>query len=240
MPASRTFFHLDGAGLLLLLALPALLALGSWQLQRADEKRSLQETLRARAAAPPVDIRRLDAAAGAAADWHGLRVVLRGRYDNERVWYLDNRMYRRRVGFEAITPFRLAGGMNVLVNRGWRAGDPARRRLPGLGEAPAELLQLQGSIHQPRKKMLLLAPEPQTRAWPRLIQRVDMERMRTEAGGEVFPYLVRLDPDQPGVRPADWKMVRIDDRRHRGYALTWFSLATLLLLLQGLRMYKRA
>ncbi len=237
MPASRTFFHLDSAGLLLLLALPALLALGFWQLQRAEEKRELQEKLQARTAEPPVDIRRLDT--GTAADWHGLRVVLRGHYDNERVWYLDNRMYRRQVGFEAITPLRLSGGMSVLVNRGWRAGDPARRRLPGLGEAPEELLQLQGSIHQPRKKMLLLAPDPQTRAWPRLIQRVDMERMRTETGGEVFPYLVRLDPEQPGVQPADWKMVRIDTRRHTGYAWTWFSLAAALLLLQGLRMHQR-
>lgn len=231
--------HLDGPGILVLLLLPVFLTLGFWQLQRAEEKRSLQENARTRSQASPIDIRSLDLSAEPAKDLHGMRVFLRGRYDNQRVWYLDNRMYQRRIGFEAITPFMLAGGMTALVNRGWRPGNPAHRRMPGLGEAPEELLQLNGSIYQPRKKMLLLAAEPQTQTWPRLIQRVDMEKMRAETGGEVFPHLVRLDPEQPGVMPADWKTISISVERHQGYALTWFTLATALLLLQILRLWKK-
>ena len=215
-----------GPWALLLVVLPLLLWLGFWQLSRAEEKRTVERHDRIMERQPPM---RLDAATATDLP-DGTRVVLSGRYDNSRLWYLDNRIFRRRVGYEVITPLVLSDGLTVLVNRGWWPGSPDRRVLPQVTPAVG-LLSLVGRIHRGSGRQLLLRPDRPGPGWPKRIQAVAVAPMAAALGTEVYPGLVRLSAEQPGTRPADWRVVTMGPARHIGYAVTWFALAAVLALM---------
>lgn len=229
MDSTRKNGKLGGALLLLLFTAP-LLALGWWQLQRAEQKAALLEQSRARNAQAPATLSQVLREGEAGETLNARSVRLRGRYDAKRQWYLDNRHYRSKVGIEVITPLedRLSG-YTVLVNRGWRPISP-RRDLPA-APAPDGVFELRGQIHQPDGRAFVLRDDDYTPPWPRLIQSVDVAAMSEALGRPLFDYVVRLAPEQPGAAPADWRVVAITPERHIGYAVTWFALAATLALL---------
>jgi surfeit locus 1 family protein len=49
---------------------------------------------------------------------------------------------------------------------------------------------------------------------------------------EVFPFIVRLDPELPGAYRAEWQVVgsSFGPERHIAYAVTWFSMAVALII----------
>ena len=55
---------------------------------------------------------------------------LRGTFVPGALLLLDNRTREGRFGYEALGVVALASGGYALANRGWVAGDPARRALP--------------------------------------------------------------------------------------------------------------
>ena len=133
---SRRFAPRWWATTLYLVVALAMLALGRWQLARADEKIALLESAERARAAPAVALERVDDVERAA-DAHR-RVLLAGRWEDERQLLWDNRAHAGRAGYEVITPFRLDGGRLALVNRGWIAPGPTRDVLPdvSLPDAP--------------------------------------------------------------------------------------------------------
>ena len=82
--------------LVVLVLLALLLALGGWQLQRADEKSALLASQEARRQAPAQPIGELERSADPAFQ----RVLLRGYFDAEHSLLLDNRTRDGRVGVE--------------------------------------------------------------------------------------------------------------------------------------------
>ena len=92
------------------------IALGDWQLRRAEEKR-------ATAGVPSL--------------------VLRGEFLPKYTVFLDNKLRRGRPGYEVVQPFRIAGDGAVLVNRGWIAAGPSRAQLPQI-RTPAGEVRLEG------------------------------------------------------------------------------------------------
>src|SRR2546423_1280480 len=128
MPAGYSFRPRLRPWALALVACAALVALGNWQMRRAQEKRVLGEEREQALRAPAVDV-----SSNAAADnaLVGRRVAARGRLLAERTVYLDNKIHAGRPGYEVITPLEISGGSRcVLVNRGWIAGGPSRDVLP--------------------------------------------------------------------------------------------------------------
>ena len=78
-------FTLDWrASLLVLMLLPLLLSLGFWQLERADEKRVLQELFQQRQSAGPIAIEELSEDQ----DLRYQPLTLRGKYINEKSLFL--------------------------------------------------------------------------------------------------------------------------------------------------------
>ncbi len=58
-------------------------------------------------------------------------IIFSGKFDNEQQFLLDNRIYQDRVGYEVITPVKVAGlKKRVLVDRGWIESPPTRQILP--------------------------------------------------------------------------------------------------------------
>lgn len=203
--------------------------LGNWQVRRAHEKTELQERIDAGAAAPAIDAR----VETDVADWR--TVALAGRWQAERTIFLDNRVRDGRVGYEVLTPLRLDGDGVVLVNRGWTAGDPARRTLPTLPTEAAPVAVV-GTVRRPAARPFTLADEP---ARGLLWQYLDVARYRDWSGLPVRDWIVQQTSPAADGLARDWPRPDAGIDRHRGYALQWYSLAGLSLVMTGTYVVRR-
>jgi surfeit locus 1 family protein len=211
------------------LMLPLLIYLGLWQLQREQEKRETQVSFDLRAAQAPVSLEQIDWQATDAIAWR--RIEANGRYDPPRQFLLDNRINQSRVGYEVITPFQTDSGL-LLVNRGWIAQGVDRQTLPDVSVTDAEVV-IQGAIYVPGGDIMVLGAEepPGREPWPRVVQTLDLAQMATLLGEPVLPYSVRLEPGAPGLRQINWQPVTLSPETHRAYAVQWFFMAVVLVIL---------
>lgn len=219
------------------LLFPALVALGFWQLERADEKRELESRWAQHKSEAPVRLSELAAEPAEALAYR--RVHLRGEFLSGYYLLLDNRMYRGRYGNEVVGLFRLADTQRlVLVNRGWVASDPARLTLPDVPE-PAGVSSVTGHLYVSPGTPYLLAEQQLAPPWPVRIQAVDMQALQplvaTVSDAELYRWLVRIDPNEPAALTADWPVVNASPEKHQGYAVQWFTMAAVLLLFFLLR-----
>lgn len=199
--------------------------LGEWQLRRADEKITLQYAMEAAATAAPVGIE----AVGNAPEW--LAVSLEGEWEADATVYLDNRVYRGQAGYHVLTPLRLADGAGwVLVERGWVAAGHDRGVLPEVS-TPAGRVSISGAVRHVDASAFTLARQPdEGLRW----QFLDLELFRQRSGLPVRDWVVQQRSDGGDALVRDWPQPDVGVDRHRGYALQWYSLAGLSVVLSAL------
>lgn len=229
---TRLRFELEWRTTLFALVLvPLMTGLGFWQLQRADEKRALADAFAVREAQPPASLGQLWQARAEALAY--LPVRLRGSFVPGALVLLDNRTRDGKFGFEALGVVALSGGGFALVNRGWVAGDPARRELPAVADVAGEL-DLTGHLYVPPGEPYLLAEQQFAEQWPMVLQALEMDKLAPalarRLGDRVFPYSVRLDANAPGALAVEWQVINVSPQKHLGYAVQWFTMAAVLFL----------
>jgi surfeit locus 1 family protein len=191
-------------------------ALGAWQLGRAADKRALAADF---------------AAGGPAFEWRQLpadapryqRVTLRGHFDPEHQFLLDNMSHESVAGLQVLTPLVLDDGSAVLVNRGWLPWGPSRGVLPDVAVG-AEKRTVVGRIDELPKPGIWLEAPPAT-GWPRLVQYPRMDELGAALGRELAPRQVLLDPAVPDGFVRAWTVPGTPADRHLGYAVQWFAFA---------------
>jgi surfeit locus 1 family protein len=216
---------------------PLMVALGFWQLQRAEEKAALSATYEARRQQSPVDLSGLwDAPAQSLAY---LPVRLHGNLLPGVYFLLDNQIREGQFGYEVLSILQLAGDQgSVLVNRGWIAGDPGRQVLPRVPaiDGPVEIT---GHVYVAPSSAFLLAEQQLGDTWPQRIQAVEMDKlvaaMTPLVGPQVFPYPVRIDANAPAALAVDWQVVNMTPQKHQAYAVQWFAMAFVLVVFYLLR-----
>jgi cytochrome oxidase assembly protein ShyY1 len=209
--------------LVVLALLPGLIALGFWQLGRADDKR------------PAGQLRRTPGGGAAGRrsaaqlpDPAFYRVHLYGRFDARHSLLLDNQMRDGQAGVELLQPFHdQASGQWLLVNRGWLPWPD--RRVPVQFVTPDQALALDASVYGARQD-LPVAPRPAGGQWPHLLTAVDPAGLWQLLGREGFAHELRLEPGPASYR-LGWPVVAMGPEKHLGYAVQWFALATTLVLL---------
>ncbi|WP_170287209.1 SURF1 family protein [Halioglobus maricola] len=214
-----------------LLLLPLLISLGFWQLQRAEEKAALALSFAQKQARPPAPLASLVDRSPESLAY--LPVSLEGEYRGE-YFLLDNRMQGGKYGNEVLAVFELDSGELALVNRGWVRADSSRMVLPEVPVAPGRV-RIKGHVYVSPGSPYLLADEPLASGWPKRIQAVEMDKIRSALDGTVFPYPVRIDALQPGALSTDWQVINVSPEKHTGYAVQWFSMAAVLALIYLLR-----
>jgi surfeit locus 1 family protein len=206
---------------------PALLALGAWQLDRAEQKRALRAAFAATDAAP--------ARAYAADAPRYARVRAAGRWD-PRQFLLDAQTRAGQVGYRVLTPLALADGTLLIVDRGWVPADADRGRLPDVALAPADAAPLGRIDEFPRAGLEAggaeVDPGAASASAPKVLLYPTPELLARALGAPVQPRMLRLAPDQPaGYARDDAPALGFPPERHQGYAATWFLLAATLLAL---------
>lgn len=216
--------------LVVLVLFPILVSLGFWQLDRAEQKRAIQEEYDARSHDARVKI---GARVQSAEDLRFYRVVAEGTYEPDYQILVDNRVHKGRAGYHLITPLRIhRSGVRVLVNRGWIPMGTSREDLPKV-DTPQGRQKITGVATVPRAKAFMLAkPAPLTDEWQRVWQHIDMKRYEKAVPFPIQPVVILLDPESPGggfVR--DWARLDAGIAVHQGYAFQWFMLAAALLVI---------
>ena len=142
-----------GLAALTLLLAAIMVGLGDWQLHRYHERAAINDRIAAGQSGPakPVGaVSRVGHPPSAAAEW--TRVTATGRYDHSHETLARGRTVEGAVGYEVLTPLRLADGSAVLVDRGWVPyPDGGALATPDVPRAPAGEVTVTGPLRRPER-----------------------------------------------------------------------------------------
>lgn len=210
-----------------LLAFAVLIALGVWQVERREEKHALLDQIATRSAGPAVEIETLLATG----DYAAYRpAIARGTFDHaHEVFVFAPRSDTGPTlqGYKVVTPFHLVTGKTLLVDRGWV---PASLKAPAK-RAKAQIAgetEIEGML-RPSSKPGVFVPDPD------LKQRVFYAREAAAIAkvlGVTLSTTLLLEAKTRtagGPEPLS-SAIDIPDN-HLAYAITWFSLAIVLVVI---------
>jgi len=217
-----------------ILLFAALVALGTWQLERKAWKEGLIATLTERLATAP-------AALPAPGEWPRLdqasdeyrRVRFSAVFDHgkEALVYAAASAFRPDVtgrGYWVFTPARRADGATVIINRGFvsEARKEPASRPDGQVAGPVEIV---GAMRWPDAHTWFSpADDPARNLW---FTRDPKAIAAAKGIGPVAPFYVEQEsPDPPGGLPQPGRLVVQLRNQHLGYAITWYGLALVLVV----------
>ena len=206
----------------------AFIGLGRWQWERGKMRQAQnQEFARGAERIVPLGSRDLNVVP------RFQRVSAAGQFDSRHQFLLDNRTHDGQAGYEVLTPFELANGRSVLVDRGWLPFTGYRERLPNVAfEADAQS-RIVGRIDE-----LPSAGLPQGRAmpnqdasWPKVTTYPSMVQLSAALGRPLEPRILLLDPTAPNGYVRAWQAPGLSPMRHWSYAIQWWAFAAVTLVL---------
>jgi surfeit locus 1 family protein len=215
---ARTYIAIVG-----LLALGALFAwLAAWQVDRAAVSRATLAAFDGGAVEPALAT--LPDAFGENERFR--RVEVRGEYDAETQFLLDNMLHDGVPGYHVLTPLRVHGrAQRVLVNRGWVPVGADRRVLPDV-RVGIEPRTVAGRIERlPRPGLRLGADGDSARAVPvAVLQYPTVAELASRLGEPLFDYQLLLDAAASDGYVRVWRAPVLAPERHLAYAGQWAAL----------------
>ena len=214
-----------GLALFALAAIVVMILLGNWQTRRAEQKLALQQRVDALAQGP---VSSLPSTPVAAAGYEHSRVMVRGEFSPQHTVFVDNRVLRGLPGYHVVTPFRIQGGdMHLLVNRGWVGVGPTRAQFPPI-HTPAGELVLEGLAVVPPERVYELAGEIGTGP---LVQHLVLARIQERTGLKLQPLVLEQTSETPDGLARVWDRPDSGVNTHRAYALQWYAMGVLVVIL---------
>ncbi|MDQ1242392.1 MAG: SURF1-like protein [Pseudomonadota bacterium] len=214
-------------------------ALGYWQLGRAQEKQARFDAFMS-GSEDIVD------ATGLGFDELARyqRVRLRGSYDATRQILLDNMPSAAgRPGYRVLTPLERADGRGwVLVDRGWVPLGLTRDELPNVAVGAGER-ELTGTLDGLPIPGVRVGPAaaPGAASWPRVLLFPTEPDVESILGVEVESRMILLDAGVPDGFERKWRpALGFGPERHLGYAVQWFAFALVAIVLFVALNLKRA
>jgi len=199
------------------------LALGQWQIGRAQYKEGLQARYDALGRQPAVHV---GGQLMAGDDLLLRRVEVRGEFAPKFTVFVDNRIHKHQPGFHVATPLRIAGSQRyVLVNRGWVAG--TRDRSLPVVDTPAGEQVIQGVAMAYSERYLELSTKvAEGNVWQNLV----FERYRQATGLELQPFLIQQEGAVADGLVREWSRPDLGRNTHLAYAFQWYALSLAILI----------
>ena len=216
--------------LLVLLGTALCVRLGFWQIDRWHEKRAQNAAMQAAVVAAPIALVPPLPSAHAV---QGLKVEVRGRFDESRQLLLAGRVQARLPGVDVVTPLLVTGdSIAVLVDRGWLYAPDAVHARPQELREPGEraVIGMARAIPRGAPPLATLALERDSvTLWS--ARALDLDSLESRLPYRIAPFVVvelpgRGVPEKPlrsGPRP-------LDEFMHVSYAVQWFLFAAILLV----------
>lgn len=213
--------------------------LGFWQLDRLEQRRAFNARFQAARALPVLDLNQEQPANIAEMEWRSVKVT--GEYDFANQIALRNQYYSNQYGYHLLTPVRFDASTGsgqavaVLVDRGW---------IPAEGNFDPEdwrkydqtgTVSISGQIRLGQAKPPIggvADPVPENGAKLGVWNNADLVRIAGQMPYPFLPVYIQPEVDSADTQPPIpfQPTVELTEGPHFGYALQWFTFATILFL----------
>ena len=205
-----------------------LASLGQWQLNRAEYKSNLEAKIEMRKNLTPV---RLDQAPVDPDKNLYLPVSVTGTYDKKHHILLDNKVINMRAGYDVYTPLIIDNKTAILINRGWLPQGKSRQDLPEISTSDLNI-QLTGLMAKPPVPAIILSEQKnKIIEWPAVVQYLDFKILEKSLGYPIKPMIIILNENMDSAFHLEPIKLNMRSEKHTGYAVQWFGLATVLLII---------
>ncbi|OEF28189.1 SURF1 family protein [Vibrio rumoiensis] len=173
--------------------------------------------------------------------------------------FLDNQTYEGKVGylvFQLIDVSELSDYAVALLELGFVPGSRDRRVLPPVGYVVTPQ-RIEGRLYRRQDNPMsrgLMVEKMTTQAGQAVlrIQNLSMNALESRWDKTLFPYAIQplslvkmmnVDGEVSKDLPHPWKPVSMASDKHIGYAIQWFSMAAVLLMLAcwfGYKLYRQS
>lgn len=212
--------------LLMVICVVAFCWLAVWQYHRAHEREARIVAVEAARSAPPTllvasSLDRLPRYA---------HVRATGRYDGKRQVLLIEmtRPGGSQVGYEVLTPLKLASGKMLLVNRGWFPKAHGERMNVDLS-VPTGAVSAVGFLAPLQRPGLHLGGNPaQVKDWPARLLFPTWEELARLYGPKLLHRMMLLAPEEKHGFARDWTMrPRHGPQQNYSYMVQWIAFAVI-------------
>jgi surfeit locus 1 family protein len=239
LPAVTTLFGRQWwwSTLLVLLGIAVLARLGTWQLDRSEQRRTHNSGIMQRLALPPLDLSE-DSLPAEIVDLENRQAFARGKYDVTRQIALTQQNWMDSPGFHLITPLVIENGMSweggrpnaVLVDRGWL---PAAQ-LPARDWSEYDIkdsVTVTGYIKLSQTRPGSGADDQVASVLQTEWYRVDVSAIAAQLPYEVLPIYLQEAPHSDKNKDLPLRSALdsdLSEGNHLSYAIQWFIFATIL------------
>ena len=206
-----------------------LVSLGFWQLERADDKRSIEASIK-QANTGSVELIKKEEGLQSK-EYYEVR--LQGKYLSDKQFIYDNQIVDQVSGYYVLTPYALEGQSKaILINRGFIPWSGRRDKLADI-VIGQETREIKVQISKPIKRMELKPSEVGIQ-FPVLIQSIDLQDMADRAKVDFSSVIGLLDASASNGFIRKWEPYTGSIEKHIGYAVQWFLMALVLAII-GIR-----
>jgi len=206
-----------------------LVSLGFWQLDRADEKRGIEASIK-KANNGRVE---LVVEESSLKNKEYFEVRLQGKYLSDKQFIYDNQIVNQISGYYVLTPYALEGQSKaILINRGFIPWNGRRDKLADI-VIGQDAREIKVQISKPIKRMELKPSETGIQ-FPVLIQSIEIQDMADIARIDFSSVIGLLDPSTSDGFIRKWEPYTGSIEKHIGYAVQWFLMALVLAII-GIR-----
>ncbi|HET9905802.1 MAG TPA: SURF1 family protein [Anaerolineales bacterium] len=218
------------ATLLVLLGTAFCIRLGIWQLDRLDGRRAFNKQVETMRTLPALNLNQEAFDAIDEMEWRA--VTVSGTYDFEHQIAIRNQYHDNQYGYHLLTPLRF-NETAVLVDRGWIPADsnsaPADwRKFDETGEVIVTGQLRLGAAKPAFGGVEDVMPENGSRldVW----NNADITRIASQIPYPILPVYIQPNPQVEDVEPPIpfQPQIELTEGPHIGYALQWFTFATIL------------
>jgi surfeit locus 1 family protein len=229
--------------LLVLLGTALCIRLGIWQLDRLESRRAFNAQVESMRALPPLDLNQEGSDSISGMEWRSVKVA--GEYDFENQIALRNQYHGDQYGYHLWTPLLFAPSpppsvagqaqAAVMVDRGWIPADGNSAPSDWRKYDEPGVVNIAGQIRLGQTKPALggvADTMPENGAPLEIWNNGDVEHIAKQLPYAALPVYIQPNPDAADTEPPIpfQPTVELTEGPHFGYALQWFTFASILFI----------
>ena len=209
--------------ILILATMAFLVSLGFWQLDRADQKRTIEASIqKANTGVVELIINQNELL-----NKEYYEVRLQGSYIGDKQFIYDNQIVDQSSGYYVLTPFVLTGQSNaIMINRGFIPWNGRRDQLDDIA-VDSTYREIKIQVSRPIKRIELKTSDISNQ-FPVLIQAIDFDVIEEISSTSFVDVIGLLDPSSDDGFVRKWEPYTGSIEKHIGYAIQWFLMALVL------------
>ena len=202
--------------------MPITFSLGLWQLDRADEKRNILATFDQLVTKAPAN---LD---DELLNWQP--ITAQGRY-TDLVLYEDNALLDGKAGFRIYHLFETLDDKYIFIHRGFVERQQIKNDLPIVSIPQGDFVLTGNKLEKNKNPFVQNTAEEN----PLIIQEFNLDQIVDNfnylKNKLVYAFLFNLNPSDINKFKSIEKPINMTTEKHLGYAIQWFGLFAILLIM---------